>query len=182
MFELVCNLHIHSTYSDGSGNYTRILQDAMESNLDVIIITDHNILVKNVERYLRKDDRKVLLLTGEEIHNQNRIPQKNHTLVIGCEEEVSPFAYNPQTLIDETKLAGGLSFLAHPHEYPLAMFGEKDISWVDWDVHGFTGIELWNGFSEFKTVVKTFPQAIFYAFNPELIPHQPHPQTLIKMG
>ena len=42
MPELICNLHIHSKYSDGSGNYSQILQAAVGCGLDVVIITDHN--------------------------------------------------------------------------------------------------------------------------------------------
>lgn len=180
MTELICNLHIHSVYSDGSGNYTRILEDAAASGVDVVIITDHNILVKNVERYSMHGDRKTLLLTGEEVHHQDREPQKNHMLVIGCDREVSQFAPDPQNLIDETTNAHGLTFIAHPYEYPLPMFGEGDISWVDWDVHSFTGLELWNGFSEFKSVTQTLPKVLLYAFFPALIPHGPLPQALSK--
>jgi len=101
-------------------------------------------------------------------------------LVIGCEKEVSPFAYDPQTLIDKINENHGLSFLAHPYEYALPLFHETDITWEDWSVEGFTGVELWNGFSEFKTVVRNLPQAIYYAFQPERIPHQPLPQMLEK--
>ena len=57
-------------------------------------------------------------------------------------------------------------------------FGETDISWESWEVTGFTGLELWNGFSEFKTVAKGKLGAIFYAFFPQAYPHGPHLRTL----
>jgi len=180
MKELVCNLHIHSLYSDGTGTYSSIAQAALRQGVDVVIITDHNVLVKGVERYFENNSRKTLLLTAEEIHDQNRQPQKNHTLVIGAGVELSGYAANPQELIDEVSKHHGVSFLAHPHEYDLPMFHEPDISWVSWDVEGYTGFELWNGFSEFKTYAKTFPRALFYAFFPEFMAHSPHPQTLRK--
>lgn len=180
MHELVCNLHIHSTYSDGTGSYSHIANQALQSNLDVVIITDHNIKVKGVEKYYHKNGRKVLLLTGEEVHDPDRIPQKSHTLVIGCEEEMAQFAPNPQTLIDYVNRAGGSTFLAHPFEYELSLFNETAITWENWEVSGFTGLELWNGFSEFKTVVRSFRQALYYAFFPELISHQPLPQMIAK--
>lgn len=180
MTELICNLHIHSTYSDGSGNYTSILQEASASGVDVVIITDHNILVKNVERYSMNGDRRTLLLAGEEVHHQDREPQKNHLLVIGGEHEVSQYAPDPQVLIDQAAKAHGLTFIAHPYEYPLPLFGETAISWVDWQVQGFTGLELWNGFSEFKTVTQSLPKVLFYAFFPTLIPHGPLPQAFNK--
>ena len=180
MKELVCNLHNHSTYSDGTGSYTDIAQAAIRQAVDVVIITDHNILVKGVEGYYENNGKKALLLTGEEVHDQDRQPQKNHTLVIGANREVAAAASDPQTLMDEVSKVGGLAYLAHPHEYDLPMFREPDISWVSWDVQGFTGLELWNGFSEFKTYARTIPRALFYAFFPEFMAHAPHPSTLQK--
>jgi len=180
MEEIICNLHVHTHYSDGTGDYTHIANEALLSGMDVVIITDHNVWVKGLERYVEKDGRRVLLLTGEEVHDQARMPQKSHLLVIGCEEEVSPYAYDPQTLIDKINENRGLSFLAHPYEYAMPLFHETDITWEDWLVEGFTGVELWNGFSEFKTVVRNLPQAIYHAFQPERIPHQPLPQMLGK--
>lgn len=180
MEELICNLHIHSIYSDGTGDYSHIGQEALKAGLDVAIITDHNVRVKGMERYIESDGRHTLLLTGEEVHDQDLMPQKNHMLVIGCEREVAPYAHDPQRLIDQVNRSKGLTFLAHPYEYDLPLFNETDITWEDWDVHNFTGIELWNGFSEFKTVVKNLRQALAYAFFPQRIPHQPLPQALAK--
>lgn len=180
MEEIICNLHIHSIYSDGTGDYTHIANEALKTNLDVVIVTDHNVLVKGMEGYVEKDGRRVLVLSGEEVHNQDRMPQKDHMLVIGCSREVAPFAYDPQKLISQVNKNHGLTFLAHPYEYALPLFHETDITWESWQVEGYTGIELWNGFSEFKTVVRNLPQAIFYAFFPHRIAHQPLPQTLAK--
>lgn len=180
MEEIICNLHVHTIYSDGTGDYTHIAEEALKTDVDVVIITDHNVRVKGVERYVENDSRRVLLLTGEEVHDQDRMPQKNHMLVIGCEKEVSPYAHNPQKLIDQVNKHRGLTFIAHPYEYALPLFNETDITWESWGVEGFTGLELWNGFSEFKTVVHNFPQAIYHAFHPQRIPHGPLPQALAK--
>jgi hypothetical protein len=57
-------------------------------------------------------------------------------------------------------------------------FGETDISWEDWNITGFTGLELWNGFSELKSVAKGKLDAILYAFFPETIPHGPLPKAI----
>ncbi len=180
MPELICNLHIHSKYSDGSGDYTQILRSAANCGLDVVIVTDHNILVKNVERYQFTGDRKTLLLTGEEVHNQDRHPQKSHTLVIGCPHEMADFGSDPQTLINEVNAHKGMTFLAHPYEYDLPAVGEDDISWADWDVRGFTGLELWNGFSELKSVSRNLVSLLRHVLFPGLIPHGPLPQALAK--
>ncbi len=180
MEEIKCNLHVHSIYSDGTGDYSHIASEALEAGLDVVIITDHNVLVRGLEKYYEKNGKRVLLLTGEEVHNQDRMPQKDHLLVIGCHHEMAHHAHDPQRLINKVAQDGGLSFIAHPYEYDLPMFNETDITWDSWEVEGFTGLELWNGFSEFKTVARTLPQVIFHAFAPELIPHQPLSRALAR--
>jgi len=178
MNEITINLHIHSVYSDGNATHDEIARAALKTGLDAIITTDHNVYVQGLDGYHLSGKRQTLLLTGEEIHNQARDPQKNHLLVIGTRKELSTYADHPQTLIDHVRKAGGLSFIAHPIDPELPAFNEGDISWVDWDVFGFTGIELWNGFSELKTVVKGKSDALFYAFFPEYLPHGPLPGTL----
>lgn len=180
MKELVCNLHIHTTYSDGTGTYTEIARAALSQGVDVVIITDHNILVSGLEGYHHENEKSVLMLTAEEVHDQNKRPQKNHTLVIGAGQEMTSFGHDPQLLMNEVQKVNGLAFLAHPHEFDLPFFREPDISWVNWEVQNYTGIELWNGFSEFKTYARSLPKALFYAFFPEFMAHSPHPETLKK--
>jgi Predicted metal-dependent phosphoesterases (PHP family) len=180
MEELTVNLHMHTTYSDGQSSHAEIAEAALRTGLDVFIVTDHNILVGGLERYFQKNGKRVLMLVGEEVHDQTRDPQKNHLLVIGANRELSTFASDPQRLIDQVCQADGLSFIAHPIDLALPAFHEPDISWENWQVHNFTGIELWNGFSEFKSVVRTKMQAAFYAFFPQFMAHGPLPAALKK--
>jgi hypothetical protein len=178
MQELTINLHMHTTYSDGSGTHADLGQTALKSSVDVLLVTDHNILVEGVNAYYRDGKKRVLVLACEEIHDQAREPQKNHLLVFGANRELAPIANNPQSLIDAVRAAGGICFIAHPVDPAMPDFGETDISWVDWAVTGFTGIELWNGFSELKSVAKGKLSAIAFAYFPEFIPHGPLPETL----
>jgi hypothetical protein len=178
MQELICNLHIHSIYSDGTGSYDDILDAAAQAGVEILILTDHNILVKGVEGYYQKKGKNILLLTGEEVHNQDRQPQKDHMLVFGVDHEVAQEAYDPQHLIDSISQAGGSSFIAHPDEHDLPLLHESAITWEDWGVKGYTGFELWNGMSEFKTVSRKFSQVVRHAFFPELVAHHPPQQTL----
>jgi hypothetical protein len=178
MNELIANLHMHTPYSDGRGSHQDIAQAALRSGLDVVITTDHNIYVNGLDGYHQKNDRKVLLLVGEEVHDVLRQPQKNHLLVYGSGRELCTFAAEPQRLIDQVNQTGGLSFIAHPVDPALPAFGEDDFSWVSWDTHGFTGIELWNGLSELKTVAHNYLDGIFYAFFPQFIARGPLPATL----
>ena len=178
MQELIVNLHMHTTYSDGSGTHADLGRVALKSGVDVLLVTDHNILVQGVNSYYRDGNKQALVLAGEEIHDQGIDPQKNHLLVFGVDRELAPLAENPQFLIDAVRAAGGISFIAHPDDATMPAFGETDISWVDWGVTGFTGLELWNGFSELKSVAHGKWAAILYAYFPEFIPHGPLPETL----
>lgn len=180
MNELIVNLHMHSVYSDGSATHAQIARAAIRAGIDAVIITDHNVLVQGIEGYHHEGNRRVLVLVGEEIHDQNRQPQKNHLLVIGADRELATFAHDPQRTIDQANQSHGLTFLAHPYDSAMPVFGEDDISWVDWKARGYTGIELWNGFGELKTVVNSKMGGIFYAFFPHFIAHTPPRPTLQK--
>ena len=178
MPEIVVNLHMHTRYSDGSGTHKDIAQAAINAGLDAVIVTDHNVLVQGVEGYYRVPPRRVLLLVGQEVHDQDRDPQKNHLLVFNSNRDLSTLADDPQALINGVAEANGLCFIAHPNDPAAPTFHETDISWEAWDVQGFTGVELWNGLSELKTVVPTIFHAAFHAFFPQFIGHHPIPETL----
>ncbi len=180
MYELVANLHMHTTYSDGHATHAAIADAALRSGLDVVITTDHNIYIHGLDRYYQKGDRKILLMVGEEVHDVLRQPQKNHLLVYGAHKELCSYASDPQRLVNQVNMSGGLAFIAHPVDLALKAFGEDDLSWVSWDIQGYTGIELWNGLSELKSVVHNVLQGIFYAFFPQFMPHGPLPATLLR--
>ncbi len=180
MHEIVINLHMHTPYSDGHATHREIAQAACKAGIDAILVTDHNVHVFGLEGYYQEGDHKVLLLIGEEIHDQSRDPQKNHLLVFGANREMAKNAFDVQRLIDSVNEVGGLSYIAHPVDPAAPAVGETDISWVDWDVKGFTGIELWNGMSEFKSLLKTKLHAIFYAYNPHQVARGPLPDTVQK--
>jgi hypothetical protein len=180
MHELVINLHMHTYYSDGFGTHAEIAKAALQTGLDAVIVTDHNVYVNGPEGYYQEGNRRVLLLVSEEIHDQARMPQKNHLLAIGAGKELAPLAPDPQRLIDGVRQAGGLSFLAHIVDPAAPAVKQDDISWVDWQVNGYTGIELWNGFSEFKAHLKNILHVLYYAFNPRRVAHGPLPEALQK--
>jgi hypothetical protein len=178
MHEIVINLHMHTAYSDGAGTHKDIAQAAIKTGLEAVIVTDHNVLVQGVEGYYRVGRDRVLLLIGQEVHDQDRDPQKNHLLVFNANRDLSTLADDPQTLIDGVNDAGGVCFPAHPDDIASPIFNETSISWDAWDVHGYTGIELWNGLSEIKTVLHTKLHGVFYAFFPHFIARHPMPETL----
>jgi len=178
MHEIIVNLHMHTRYSDGSGTHKDIAQAAIKTGLDAVIVTDHNVLVQGVEGYYRFSRSRVLLLVGQEVHDQDQNPQKNHLLVFNANRDLSSLADDPQALINGVREAGGICFIAHPRDPEAPAFNETDISWEAWDVQNYTGIELWNGLSELKTVIPTKLHGAFYAFFPQLVGHHPIPEVI----
>lgn len=180
MNEIVINLHMHTAYSDGVASHAEIAEAALRAGLDAVIVTDHNVWVNGPEKYYHQGNQRVLLLVGEEIHDQARLPQKNHMLVVGANRELSTLAANPQRLLDGVRQYRGLAFFAHIVDPPAPAISQDDLSWVDWQVQGYTGVELWNGFSEFKGRIKSKLHAIYYAFNFDRIAQGPFPAALQK--
>ena len=184
MHEYVINLHMHTRYSDGHGSHQDIVKAAQQVGIDAVIVSDHNVLVKGIEGYYGDpgdDEQKaVLMIVGQEVHDQARQPQKNHLLIFGAGRELANYADDTQQLIRRASDAGGLTFLAHPVDFGSPVTGGTDLSWVDWDMKGFTGIELWNGMTEFKSLLKSKFHALFYAYLPQQIAYAPFPQTLEK--
>jgi hypothetical protein len=173
--EVVANPHLHSAYSDGTWYHAQIAQAAADADIDLVIVTDHNIWVDDVEGYYEN----VLLLVGEEVHDVQLSRQCNHLLIFGVEQEMAPHPENSQQLIDAVSAKGGLSFLAHPVERgsPLSP-ALAALPWDDWEVDGYTGIELWNYMSEFKSLTQTKLSALFFAFFPDLGIKGPFRQAL----
>ena len=180
MHEIVLNLHMHTRYSDGAGSHADIARAALRAGLEAVIVTDHNVLVEGFQGYFREDGRSVLLLAGEEVHDRSRLPQKDHLLVLGADQEVANLGGDPSSLVDAVRRGSGISFLAHIHDPAAPVFGEPDISWENWRVTDFNGIELWNGFSELKSHLPTRLHGIFYAFFPAFVAHAPAPAAVQK--
>jgi hypothetical protein len=166
-YEYVGNLHMHTPYSDGESSHAQIAEAAINAGLDFVVVTDHNVLVQGVEGYYSSGERRLLLLTGEEIHDQTRQPQVNHCLIYGVNQEIAQCASDPQGLIDAANAAGGMAFLAHPLDHAIEWVHESAIPWVDWEVQRYTGLEIWNYMANFKNYIQSPLTALRNVFNPE---------------
>jgi len=176
LYEYVGNPHAHTSYSsDSAALHGEIAQAAAGAGLNFVIVTDHNVWVDGCEDYYGR----VLLLVGEEIHDVRRQPQGNHLLAYNVDEELTPFADDPQRLIDEATRRGGSTFLAHPHDYPSPLSPDLYARpWHDWDVKGFTGIEIWNYASEFKGLLRSRLTTAIYSRHPSWGIAGPYAATL----
>lgn len=143
MKELTGALHIHSVFSDGSGQAADIAKLADEVGLDYIILTDHNTL-RALKEGLEGWYGNTLLMVGCEINDRKN---ENHYLAFGIKETFST-RISAKEYVKRVKESGGIGFLAHPHEKRTHMVEHPPYPWTEWDTDGFTGIEVWNHMSE----------------------------------
>ncbi|PKL89643.1 MAG: histidinol-phosphatase [Ignavibacteriae bacterium HGW-Ignavibacteriae-2] len=143
MLEYIGALHIHSTFSDGSGKVDEIAGFADEVGLDFIVLTDHNTL-RALEENFEKWYGNTLVIVGAEINDKHNL---NHYLAIGINK--TPSTRIPaKKYVKQIKDSGAIGFLAHPHEKRSSMKEHPPYPWTEWDSEDFTGIEIWNHMSE----------------------------------
>jgi hypothetical protein len=163
-------IHIHSNASDGSESFPSIIQIAKKSNIDFIILTDHNTLNGKKQAPEGWYDG-VLALVGEEVS-----PGSNHYIALGIKEKVLPTRC-PQRIIDDVKKQGGFGFIAHMDWSLHPLFFLKPHPWTSRSMNGFEGVELWSYMHDWVSRVKPWN---FFKFckNPNDLISGPHPQTL----
>jgi len=170
------NIHMHTTHSDGTGDFEELIHAAASVGLDFVFVTDHNVLVRESEEGYRHG---VLTLVGEEVHDPNLKPPGNHLLCLGVDEDLTHLGPNPQKLIDGVNERGGLPFLAHPIERFTDLIPTY-YPWQNWEVTDFHGIELWNYMSNFRGMVTSKAQALVMGFVPHWFTLGPLPEMLAK--
>lgn len=130
-------IHIHSVYSDGTGNIESISKAAKKAGLDWIIITDHNSF--EIEEGIYNG---VYVIKGEEISPKN----ENHYLALGINKYIQPNT-DAKHNIEAVKMNGGFGFAAHPDESDYRQNSHQPIKWTNKNVIP-DGVEIWNWFSE----------------------------------
>jgi hypothetical protein len=143
MFEYKGVIHIHSTYSDGSGSVTDIVKAASEVDVDFILLTDHNTLQAQTDGCEGWHD-ELMLIVGYELNDKD---DKNHYLVFGLNELPENYD-NAKTYVDFVEKKNGIGFIAHPLEKRKNLKQHPAYPWTDWDINNYTGIEIWNHMSE----------------------------------
>ena len=167
-------IHIHTTYSDGTGTFPEVIAAARAAGLRWIIVTDHDTL--EGLPYAGWHDG-LLVIVGHEI-----TPPRNHLLVLNLNEVISN-RLAPQAFIDEVYARGGFAIIAHPDERVRNDF--KDCyRWDDWTVDGPSkragqpvGLELWNLMSDWGENLTRGNRYAHY-FVPSLGLSGPTPATL----
>lgn len=107
----LADVHMHTTYSDGTGSVAEVLDFVEEhTSLDVIAITDHD----TIEGALRARDMAATrhyrfeIIIGEEISTR-----EGHLLALFLREPIAP-AQSIERSIELVHEQGGLAIVAHP--------------------------------------------------------------------
>lgn len=137
------DLHMHSTYSDGTGTIEQILVHVQQNTaLDVIAITDHDVIEGSLRArdLWRRGNYRFDFIVGEEISTAS-----GHLLALFIEKRIQP-GLSMEKSIELIHAQGGLAVVAHPlhplfrHSCPREVMDRIHASqdvWLD-------GIETWN--------------------------------------
>jgi hypothetical protein len=141
LIDLACVVHLHSTYSDGTGTVSEIARAARKSAVDVVLLTDHDTL----EAKRRGEEGwygSTLVLVGEEVSPIGR----NHFLAFDIDREIDHANLSAGAICEAVAREGGFGFAAHPFSGGSKRFGGlvKPMAWQDLDHPALEGIELWS--------------------------------------
>ena len=172
MFTYRGNIHIHTTYSDGTGTIGEIVTDAAAAGLSYIIVTDHETLEGLPEEGMRQG---VAVLVGAELNLES-----HHYLALGLEQIIPGNIDDPQEMVDRVRRAGALGFMAHPFEKGSPYIdGGKAFPWTRFPKSGFTGLEIWNYSSYWRGRATSIPKTLYwFFFNRKAAMDRPPPEGL----
>jgi hypothetical protein len=175
LHDLACVVHVHSTYSDGTGTVRQIAAAAARARVDAVLLTDHDTL----EARRRGEERRfgsVLVCVGEEVSPRGG----HHLLAFGIEEEIRHRGLRPAQLTEAVRDAGGVSFLAHPFSRGSERFRRlgDGMPWDDPFDGAHDGIELWSFVTDTAERLASIPQALAFIASPgRVVDHPPAPNV-----
>ena len=146
LHDLACVVHLHSTWSDGTGTVPQIVSAGQRAGADVVMLTDHN---TRAGAALEGWHGSVLLLVGEEVTPGD----SDHTLVFD-----------------------GLSFAAHPFSRGSARFTRFGTGMPHTGLASprLTGIELWSFVTDTAERVRSVREGLLFAAAPlRVLDHPP---------
>jgi hypothetical protein len=121
-------VHIHTKYSDGAGTPEEVREAAQQAALDFIAISDHDSMGSFG---LLNNSQKPVVISGIEISTD-----AGHLLSLGVNDKIDKVPVHAQDAIDLVKVMNGLPVIAHPVR--------EKTRWTNWNVTGYSGIEVLN--------------------------------------
>lgn len=163
MHDLACVVHLHSTYSDGTGTVKQIARAGRRAGADVVLLTDHDTLAakRNGEEGWYGN---VLLLVGEEVSPRRR----NHYLAFGIDAEIDHSDLDAAGICAAVRAAGGFGFAAHPFSRGSERFKRAGpgMPFDALDSADLDGIELWSFVTDTGESVTSVPEMLRFLVAP----------------
>jgi hypothetical protein len=153
LYDLGCVVHLHSTFSDGTGTVPQIIAAGQRAGVDVVLLTDHNTRAgASYEGW----HGSVLLLVGEE----DTPARRDHTLLFGSD----------------------LSFAAHPFSRGSRRFRRlsEGMPHTGLASPDLTGIELWSFVTDTAERVGSVREGLLFAAAPLRVLRHPPAENVIE--
>ncbi|MFH1686057.1 MAG: histidinol-phosphatase [bacterium] len=159
-FQYVGAIHMHTTDSDGTKPLDEVVQLGRDTGLEFMMFSDHMSL-RNKEAGGEGFYGKTLVTIGYEHNDLN----DHHHYLLFDSPRVYPKDMTPAQYVAAGATDGAVGIMAHPDEIRTALIEHPAYPWTDWNVAGFTGIELWNQMSEWTEKLTRFNKLVM-AFSP----------------
>jgi hypothetical protein len=171
LHELAGVIHVHSTYSDGTGTVPEIVTAAAVNALDFVFLTDHDTLAAKENGEEGWHD-SVLVLVGEEVSPW----RENHYLAFGLDRPIDHQGLECGEIVARVNEAGGFGFLSHPFSKGSERFrrGLGGMPWRDLECAGYTGLELWSFVTDGGEQIRSIRDVFRFILTPgRFIDHPP---------
>lgn len=129
-------VHVHSTWSDGSGTPDEIAAAAGRAGLDFVVLTDHGDGTRPPEPATYRSG--VLCLDAVEISTDG-----GHYLALGLPQAPYPLGGDAAGVVADVARLGGLGIVAHPAS------PKPELAWRDWSLP-VDGVEWLNADSQWR--------------------------------
>jgi hypothetical protein len=161
--DLACVVHLHSTYSDGTGTVRQIARAGRRAGVDVVLLTDHDTL----EAKRRGEEGwygDVLLLVGEEVSPRRH----NHYLAFGIDEPIDHRGLGADGICRAVAEAGGVGFAAHPWSQGSRRFRRVGggMPFDGLDSEALHGVELWSFVTDTAEAADSIAEVLLFIAAP----------------
>lgn len=139
MRECVGVVHLHSTYSDGSGRIPDILDAARQTETDFVVLTDHDTAAARREGWEGRH-QGVTLAVGIEVTP----PSTGHCLVLGMDYTLGFARMREKEYLDRIVEGGGFAIVPHPAGKLKRSLLIRQVPWREWWHPAVKGLEIWS--------------------------------------
>jgi hypothetical protein len=170
--DLACVVHLHSTYSDGTGTVAQIAKAARRSGVDVVLLTDHDTLEAR-DRGEEGWHGPVLVLVGEEVSPRG----SNHYLAFDLDRKIDHRGLSGAEICQAVQESGGFGFAAHPMSKGSERFKRATGMPFD-DLDCLEGLELWSFVTDTAERLPSVRAGLRFVAAPSRVLDHPPPQNM----